>query len=304
MSNQVVKEVDLIEVFSILWRKKLWIFACSMAVAVACALYTLTLYNEYRSQVILQPVRSDNSLGNMQNMVGQLGGLASLAGINLPSSEDESALAIEVVQSRAFILDLVRHHELLIPLMAAKGWDKSSDQLIFDTEIYDPSTKKWLMEGDNGEIRAPNSQEIVDRFSDVFSVAKALDSGLVTFSLQFYSPVLAKEWLNLIVSKINRVMRTKSQSEAENKIKYLTQQIADTEVATIRTIFFQLIENEYQMKMLADTKEEFVFKTVDPAYVPDLKSAPLRGLYTIFAFILAILASSAFFVVKQAIRNR
>lgn len=304
MTDQIVKEVDLVEVVAIIWNKKIYIAAFSLVIAVICALYSLSLSNEYRSQIVLQPVKSDNAMGGMQNMLSQFGGLASLAGINLPSSEDQSELAMEIVQSRAFVLELVRDNNLLIPLMAADGWDTGSDKLTYDPEVYDQQTQKWMLEAKDGSLRAPNDQEVIDRFAEIFSVAKTLDTGLVTFSLQFYSPAVAKQWLELIVDKINKHMRKKSQLQAETKINYLTQKIQDTEVATIRSIFYQLIENEYQMKMLADTREEFIFKVVDPAYVPDLKAAPLRGLYTIFAFILAFILSSTFFVVKQAVRNR
>ena len=70
------------------------------------ALYTLTLPNTYRAEVLLA-----SSESNTQNPSIAQSGLASLAGINLPSGKNEKTLiAIETLKSRKFISEfLIRH---------------------------------------------------------------------------------------------------------------------------------------------------------------------------------------------------
>ena len=51
-------------------------------------------------------------------------------------------------------------------------------------------------------------------------------------------------------------------------------------------MFYQLIESETRTVMLANAQDEYIFKTVDPAVVPQEKSEPSRALIAIVATIL------------------
>ena len=86
-------EIDLLEVFRVLWQGK-WLIggitAVSSAVAVVIA---LMLPNIYRAEALLAP-NQDEGAGRLSALAGQYGNLASLAGINLNSvSTDKITLA-------------------------------------------------------------------------------------------------------------------------------------------------------------------------------------------------------------------
>ena len=50
-----------------------------------------------------------------------------------------------------------------------------------------------------GELRPPTSWELFERFGEMLSVSQDKQSGLVSVSIEYYSPVLAKEWLDLYI---------------------------------------------------------------------------------------------------------
>ncbi|MCV5264094.1 hypothetical protein OFC55_41165, partial [Escherichia coli] len=77
----------------------------------------------YRADALLSPAESSNG-GGLSKLAGQFGGLASLAGVNLGSSDSsQTELAVQVMRSRKFIDSFVKNHDLLVPLMAAKDWN-------------------------------------------------------------------------------------------------------------------------------------------------------------------------------------
>ncbi len=135
-------EIDLRELWSIIWSGKWTIIAITFVFAVASIFYALSLPNIYKSEALLAPAE-ENSGGGLAGLAGQFGGLASLAGVNLGGG-DKTALAIEVLKSREFISKFIKKHELLLPLMASEGWDRSRNELNIDPDIYDVKSGKWI----------------------------------------------------------------------------------------------------------------------------------------------------------------
>ena len=75
-------EIDLRELFGALWRGKLLIAVCVIAAISLASLYLRTAESKYTVTYVFAPVASDDTGPNLSG----LGGLASLAGVSLPSS--------------------------------------------------------------------------------------------------------------------------------------------------------------------------------------------------------------------------
>ncbi len=136
------------ELFKALWKGKWIVIATTFVFVVSAVLYALSLPNIYKADALLAPAESSNG-GGLSKMAGQLGGLAALAGVNLGAGESsQTELAVQVLKSRHFVDAFINKHDLLVPLMAAKGWDLVNNKLILDEELYNPSTGEWLREAD------------------------------------------------------------------------------------------------------------------------------------------------------------
>ena len=274
-------EIDLRELFAILWRSKWVIVVITALFAIASVLYSLSLSNYYRANALLASA-SDQSGGTMAALSGQFGGLASLAGISLPSGgSDKVALALEVMQSRQFAFSLIEDQNLILPLIAAEKWDRDRGTLIYDNEIYNTASQKWVRPAKADRPSVPTLQEAYERYREVFNFAQDKKSGLVTISAEFYSPVLAKQWVDQIIARINQTMKEKDLAEAKKSISYLEQQIEKTPIADMQNVFYQLIEEQSKTMMLAEVRDEYVFTTIDPAVVPERKAGPKRSLICI-----------------------
>ncbi|MCV5887362.1 Wzz/FepE/Etk N-terminal domain-containing protein, partial [Escherichia coli] len=91
------------ELFKALWKGKWIIIATTLIFAIGSVLYALSLPNIYKADALLAPAESSNG-GGLSKMAGQLGGLATLAGVNLGNADSSQAdLAVQVMKSRKFI---------------------------------------------------------------------------------------------------------------------------------------------------------------------------------------------------------
>jgi len=288
-------EIDLRELFAAIWQGKWIIIATTFVFAVASVFYALSLPNIYKSEALLAPVNAD---GGMQ-LPGQLGGLAALAGVNLGGGGgDKTTLAIEVLKSREFIGRFIEEHDLFIPIMAATGWNRSSDSLNIDEDIYNVDTKEWVREVKAPFMPKPSLQETYSEFIQILSVSQNKDNGMVNISINHYSPYLAKQWVDKLIFAINEDMRQRELSEAQRSITYLNEQIAQTNLADARTMLFSLVEEQTKTLMLANVRSEYVFKTVDPALVAEKKSKPSRALIVIMAVMLGGMLSVLIVLVR------
>ena len=292
-------EIDLRELFSVLWAGKRWIVAITSIFAVVSVIYALSVPNEYKASAVVAPAQSGSS--SLGAMAGQLGGLASLAGINLGSGEGGETLeAMEIIQSWGFIEKFIVGHELQVAVYAAQGWNRSENKLEIDTSIYDETENQWLIEDEyTGEPRAPTSWELYESFKERLSVSQDKTSGMITVSLEYYSPVLAQGWVELYVRAINDHMRDRKLEQVNRNIEYLSAQIAKTAIAEMREVFYQLIEEQTKAKMLAEASPEYAFVTVSQVMLPEEKSKPKRALICILGTLLGGMLSVLYVLVRH-----
>lgn len=276
-------EIDLRELFAVIWHGKWIVIATTFVFAVASVFYALSLPDIYKSEALLAPVSESSAL----KMPGQLGGLAALAGVNLGSGGDEkTGLALEILKSRSFIGNFIEKHDLLVPIMAAKSWMRVGDVLEIDDELYNAEDKKWVRKVKAPFQPQPSLLEAYEIFLKLLNITEDSKTGMVKISIEHYSPYLAQQWVELLVNEINNEMRNRDLTEAQNSIAYLNQQIQQTNVADMRTMLYSLIEEQTQTVMLANVRAEYILKTVDPAVVAEKKSKPKRAFIVIFAVLL------------------
>jgi LPS O-antigen subunit length determinant protein (WzzB/FepE family) len=126
---------------------------------------------------------------------------------------------------------------------------------------------------------------------------------MITVSVKSQSPIAAKNWAEWLVRDINEHMRSQDIEEAEASIGYLEGKLNETNIAGMQQVFYQLIESETRTVMLANAQKEYVFKTVDPAVVPQEKSEPKRALIAVVATMLGGMLSIFIVFIRAFVKN-
>ncbi|MCH1924603.1 Wzz/FepE/Etk N-terminal domain-containing protein [Shewanella sp. C32] len=293
-------EIDLRELFSVIWSGKWIILATTVLFAAISAGVALYQPNIYHSEATLAPAEEAQG-GGLSGLASQFGGLASLAGVSLGGGNkaDKSQLALEVLKSRQFISKFIETHHILPDLMADKKWDASSNKVIYDPAIYDASTTTWVREVKPPLQSKPSMQEAYSVFQKLITVTNDTKTGMVTLAIEHKSPYIAKQWVDWLVEDINSEMKTRDVEEATRSTEYLNHQIQQTNVADIRTVLFNLIEEQTKTIMFANVRDEYVFKTIDPAVVPELKAKPKRALIVVLGIVLGGIFSVFFILVRH-----
>ena len=88
-------------------------------------------------------------------------------------------------------------------------------------------------------------------------------------------------------------------AEAEKSIEYLREQVTNTSLADLQAVFFDLIQSQTETVMLAEVRQEYVFKTIDPAVAPEEKSKPNRLLICIFGSLLGVIIGVVVLLIRH-----
>jgi capsular polysaccharide biosynthesis protein len=285
-------EIDLRELFSVLWQGRVSIVLGTLIGAVLSVGYSLSLPNIYQAEALLAPKTEGSGLA------GQFGGLVGLAGIDIGGGDaSKTEIALETLKSRSFFAEYI-YEDVLLALMAAEGWDPESDELIINGDVYDTSSQKWIRDVQGPHKRKPSVQEAYQAFSGHL-VVKDDKSGFVSLNVQHYSPSVARDWVVSIIAGIETSIREKEIREAERSVAFLKAESAQNSLISLNEVFASLIEEQTKKIVLANASEEYVFGVIEPPVAPELKSEPKRSIICILGALLFGMLSVLYVLIKH-----
>ena len=283
--------IDLSKIFDLLYSKKKFILILTSAFFLISIIIALLTPNQYTSTATLTPSQGNTAI----SLSSEIGGLASLAGIDLggANASSEGEVAFQIMQSWGFIEKFIRDNDLEVHLIATSGWDRSNNKLIIDNDIYDEKANQWLNIQTNYKGEFPSSWSLYNAFNSKTTVTRDRLNGSITVSFEHYSPFTAKEIIELYIQSINDHMRDRKLLATEKNIQYLENEIEKTSISRMREIFYQLIEEQTNIKMLAQATPDYVFNIVNKPMISEEKSQPSRTLivlaFSLSGLLLAIL---------------
>jgi LPS O-antigen subunit length determinant protein (WzzB/FepE family) len=301
--NQITQfhddEIDLRELFSVLLAAKIIIVAVTAAFALASVIFTISLPNKYEASALLTPAQNSSAgLSGVLDNLGGIGGLASLAGVKVGGGGGEAAIAQEILLSWGFVEKFIEENDIAVEVFAADGWNKEKNQLSIDNNLYDNDENRWTRNPPSGKTVNPTSWEIYEKFLEMVSISTNKKTGLISLSVEYFSPYIAKQWVDQLVVAINQYMQQRKLQMVNTNIEYLEAQILKTSIAGMKEVFYTIIEEQIKNKMLAEASPEYVFVTVSPAMVPEEKSQPKRALICILGVLLGGMLSVAFVLIR------
>jgi uncharacterized protein involved in exopolysaccharide biosynthesis len=256
LTNDGADQVDVVALLRVVWRYKYFIAVVAAVCVLAAVAIALTTTHIYRAEVVVTEAR-DDGIGSASSLANQLGGLASIAGINLskggPGHESQA-----VLRSNHLVEEFVRRNGLVAEFA---GRSAQPQTLWFAVRQFRES---------------------------VLSIREDEDNGTTTIGIEWTDPTLVARWANEFIALANEIIRTRALDESSRNIKYLNDQIAKTDAVEVQRVLYNLVESETKTHMLANVRQEYAFTVVDPAVVPEMRIWPRRTLMVLTGGVLGI----------------
>ena len=282
-------DIDFLLMFKVLYQRKLFILLVTFFVSLISIIYSLQIPNTYKSFAVLVPVSSNNTPSASS---GALTSLANLAGISLQrEGVSNKIISIELMKSWGFIEEFIKKNGLEVEIFASKGWDRRTDQLIIDSEIYDTKNQKWLRKEQEFTKSEPSSWELYEAFIALLNISEDELTGLITVSFEHFSPTFSKKIVDMLVDEINEYSRLDALEKSKKNLEYLNKQILKEGNVTTRGFLYSLVESELENKMISEVNYDHVFVTAQKPMVPELKNGPQRFLIVAMSALIAMVFS-------------
>ena len=293
-SAKLNDEIDLVQLFNILYKGKVFIIVFTLFFSLIAVIYSLSLPNIYQSTALLSPV-AKNSSNNSNN----IGGLASLAGINIQQSAGVEQEAVKKINTLSFFTDNILPNIYLPDLMALESWEPSTNSLVYSSKLYNDNTNSWVRSVSYPKTRVPSPQESFKMFKKHITVTVDATNGFTTISIKHKSPFIAKAWTELIVKEINEFFRIKDKLEAQASMDFLNAQISQTSYTEIKQVIAALLKQKMQQMTLIEANEFYVYSYIDPPIVMEEKKEPIRSSISILGAIIGAMLGIILVIIRH-----
>jgi capsular polysaccharide biosynthesis protein len=261
--------VEFDKVLRSISKNKIFLIVISVLVSASFYMYSFYVTDNYKSEALLKT--TDDISG--KNASSNYGALASLAGLSFKNGEtsDKSVLALEVIKSRDFLEFLIHNQEV-------NEMDLS--------------------------IHAKNFTDLHKIFNrDIVNFHKDKSSGYIRISVIHNDPFFAKELIEIIVSTINLLQKEKDFKNSSDALVYLNEQYSKKTLTNIRDSINSLVEEQLQIQMLSNIRQDYVFSYIDKPYVPQKKHSPIRSIYVILGLFLGFTLCLIYIFIKEFIKK-
>ena len=105
--------------------------------------------------------------------------------------------------------------------------------------------------------------------------------GFVKVSISHPIPSIALDLSNWLIEDINNDIRDEDVLLANQSIRFLEREVSKTSSESLKLMLYNLILENTKTIMLANTQNDYVFRVIDPAFLPEYKSSPNRPIICI-----------------------
>jgi uncharacterized protein involved in exopolysaccharide biosynthesis len=241
----------------------------------------------YRAVVKVMPRENDNPAGGLQSVIGQLGGLAAMAGLSFGSVNEQEAIAL--LKSRALFTEFASQQNLM-PVLFSKQWDARGQRWRPGLKHIPTIEDAWLA---------------FDRH--IRRVTDDAKTQVITLEILWGDPRQAAAWANELVRLANEGLRARALRESAASIASFQEQLGRTESVELRQSIYKLLEVQLNRSAVAKSRLEYALTVIDPAFVPDPKhfEYPRRFLLLIISVPVGLLvAVTVILLMAFAVRTR
>lgn len=294
--NRDEDEIDLLDLWRTIWKRRKMIAWVVGIMTVGTVIVSLFMTNIYQASAVITPVDQKQGQGGglRSMMMEQLGGLAGLA---LPGGSSANEI-VSLLDSKVLGEKIITRYNLL-PILFDEKWDaKKKTWKIKEGWSLNPlswisSLFKLIMPAPPASVQKkdPNVPDVWDglrELDEMVNVKFDMKKNSITITADSRDPELSAKLVDYYLLTLTDYMSSEARRVALTNRNYLESQLNGTSDPLIKQKIYNMIAQQIETSMMAEVKENFAFKVLDPPKVPDKKIKPKRAQMVILAFFVAM----------------
>ena len=247
-------EINLLDYINILARHKNLIIITVAITVVATAIISFLSPRIYEAKAVIMPVAQSQEPSGMSAVALQFG-------ITTNQTSNTSEL-FSLLQSNILMERVIIKNNLIPVFFGEEAKGKKENELIWDGIRY-----------------LKNS---------IYKVRDNKRDGIIELSVEFKDPEMSASILTGILAELTDYMSSEAKRVADTNKNYLESLIDKNSDPLIKQKIYALIARQIEVSMMAEVKENFAFKILDPPKIPDRKMRPHISMNIMLSFIISL----------------
>ncbi|MGZ6276070.1 MAG: hypothetical protein ACXWMI_08175, partial [Syntrophales bacterium] len=171
----------------------------------------------------------------------------------------------------------------LLPVLFYKEWDTEKKDWKRGTSL-----NPLVYVGMRKDTGVPDVWDGLRTLDSIVKVNQNIKENIIIITVDYYDPVMAAKMVEYFLTALTDHMSSEARRVATINQKYLEEQLGKTADPLIKQKIYNLIAQQLETSMMAEVKENFAFKVIDPPMVPDMKIKPKRIQMALLSFVVSI----------------
>ena len=251
-------EINIFDYLKAIFRYKKFIIWTVSIMVVLTAVYSLIITPTYEAKAVIAPVQQTSA----QSSVGAVAAQFGMFGVAVPQSANASEM-INLLKSDILMQKIVERYDLY--------------SVLFKKDVF------------KGKSENQKAWAGIRKLKEILEVKEDKKAQTIVVTAQYKDPVITEKIVNYALKELTEFMSAEAKRVAKANRKHLEEQIESTTDPFIRQKIYALIAQQIENAMMAEVKENFTFKMIDPPRVPDKRIKPKRRQMVVIAFFVSLL---------------
>jgi uncharacterized protein involved in exopolysaccharide biosynthesis len=250
-------EIDFVDLLNSIWRRRLLIATLTAVGVIGSLIYLRMATFTYEAELQVTAAQSTGTEG-FSGALGGLQGLASIAGLSLPTGQDTSQFQLYLagLTSRD-VANVLARDNALMPTVFRSEWD--------------PTRRTWKSPGASPvrnfiksalgmplyPWRAPDGARLQEYIEAAVKIEQNPKSPVVKIHMDHPDPVFATRFLAKLHRATDERLRAKALARANEYIGYLSAKLTAVTVAEHRLAIAQALSEQEKVRMMTSATTPF-----------------------------------------------
>ena len=285
--------IDLAKIARKLWlgRKGILLSVGFFFILAVIFLQSATYY--YTAKLLLVPTQAQSQSG-----LGQLGGLASLAGINFAGMQQNVSpfsLYPVTLTSGAVADDLASHSPEIMHRLFKAQWNEHTRKWTPPSGVVHnvASVLKMMFNPRPEQWTPPSGAQLQELIAARVQTQQDAKKPILTISFADPDPVFARYFVEKLNESTDRVLRRMALDRSSQYARYLQEQLATVQQVDLRLVLVNSLSTQETLIMMGNSNTSFAAQTLGPAASSLRPTYPSPLLIFLLSIIVGVLLGGA-----------
>jgi LPS O-antigen subunit length determinant protein (WzzB/FepE family) len=302
-NNELNNEIDLKDLFFTLWKGKVYIIL-TLFISIFLASFSLqSAERKYTVEYNLKPVGATIKSPNFSG----LGGFASIAGIQLPTSSNNDFNIFKELINSIEVSEIIFENKKIVKNIFKSEWNESFSEYVMPPkskiQIFISDAKKLITGNRSVNYMPPNPRRLALFISQNIKISEDNKTGFLTFASETSKPELILSLIIEATKASDKIMRQRYIDFSIEPLAFYKEKLRTARSREHREALAELISKEEQKLMFASKGKHFIAEPYINPTISFHPTTPKPKLILALSVVLGLFLGATLVLMRHAIKK-